>query len=56
MQEQPNNPPDGVKLAQMTEELVEHFGWEHLAYKVNINGFKHEPSIQSNLVLLYRTA
>lgn len=56
MQEQPNNPLHGVKLAQILEELVENYGWEHLAFKININCFKHEPSIKSSLVFLRRTA
>ncbi|MBM3917050.1 MAG: DUF2132 domain-containing protein [Sphingomonadales bacterium] len=56
MQEQPNNPLHGVKLAQILEELVENYGWEHMAFKVNINCFKHEPSIKSSLVFLRRTA
>ncbi|MFZ9587664.1 MAG: VF530 family DNA-binding protein, partial [Crocinitomicaceae bacterium] len=36
---QPNNPLHGIKLLTMLEELVEHFGWEHLAFKININCF-----------------
>jgi uncharacterized protein (DUF2132 family) len=56
MQEQPNNPLHGVKLAQILEELVENYGWEHLAFKININCFKHDPSIKSSLVFLRRTA
>lgn len=56
MQEQPNNPLHGIKLAQILEELVENYGWEHLAFKVNINCFKHDPSIKSSLVFLRRTA
>lgn len=56
MQEQPNNPLHGVKLSQILEELVENYGWEHLAFKININCFKHDPSIKSSLVFLRRTA
>lgn len=56
MQDQPNNPLHGVKLAQILEELVENYGWEHLAFKININCFKHDPSIKSSLVFLRRTA
>ena len=52
---QPNNPLHGVKLATIMEELVENYGWEHLAFKVNINCFKHDPSIKSSLVFLRRT-
>lgn len=52
---QPNNPLHGIKLVTMLEELVEHFGWEHLAFKININCFNHDPSIKSSLVFLRRT-
>jgi uncharacterized protein (DUF2132 family) len=52
---QPNNPLHGIKLATILEELVEHLGWEHLAFKININCFKHDPSIKSSLVFLRRT-
>ena len=54
-EQQPNNPLHGVKLATILEELVEHYGWEHLAFKVNINCFKNDPSIKSSLVFLRRT-
>lgn len=56
MQEQPNNPLHGVKLAQILDELVDYYGWEHMAFKVNINCFKNDPSIKSSLVFLRRTA
>jgi uncharacterized protein (DUF2132 family) len=52
---QPNNPLHGVKLADILETLVEHYGWEHMAFKVNINCFKNDPSIKSSLVFLRRT-
>jgi uncharacterized protein (DUF2132 family) len=55
MEEQPNNPLHGVKLTDILEELVNHYGWEHMALKVNINCFKHDPSIKSSLVFLRRT-
>jgi uncharacterized protein (DUF2132 family) len=52
---QPNNPLHGVKLETILETLVENYGWEHLSFKVNINCFKHDPSIKSSLVFLRRT-
>jgi uncharacterized protein (DUF2132 family) len=52
---QPNNPLHGVKLATLMEELVENYGWEHMANNININCFKHDPSIKSSLVFLRRT-
>lgn len=53
--EQPNNPLQGLKLETIVIKLVEHYGWEKLADKININCFKHEPSIKSSLVFLRRT-
>jgi uncharacterized protein (DUF2132 family) len=52
---QPNNPLHGVKLANILETLVDKYGWEHMFFKVNINCFKHDPSIKSSLVFLRRT-
>ena len=54
-QQQPNNPMHGVKLATVLEVLVDYYGWEHLSYKVNINCFKHDPSIKSSLTFLRKT-
>ncbi|PVW14263.1 VF530 family protein [Marixanthomonas spongiae] len=53
--EQPNNPMHGVKLQTILEVLKEHYGWEGLAKKVNINCFKNDPSIKSSLKFLRRT-
>ncbi len=53
--EQPNNPLHGVKLADILEALVEHYGWERLAMKININCFKDNPSIKSSLTFLRKT-
>lgn len=53
--EQPNNPLHGVKLKDMLETLVDHYGWESLAAKININCFKNDPSINSSLKFLRRT-
>ncbi len=55
MEVQPNNLLHGVKLADILSELVDNYGWEHMAFKVNINCFKHDPSIKSSLVFLRRT-
>jgi len=53
--EQPNNPLHGMKLATILEILVEHYGWNGLALKININCFKKDPSIKSSLKFLRRT-
>lgn len=54
-QEQLNNPLHGVKLATILEVLVEQYGWERLAMKININCFKDNPSINSSLKFLRKT-
>jgi len=53
--EQPNNPLHRVKLVDILEQLVEYYGWEQLAMKININCFKKDPSIKSCLKFLRRT-
>lgn len=55
IQEQPNNPLHGVKLLTILESLVDHYGWEQLALKININCFKKNPTIKSSLKFLRRT-
>lgn len=55
LEEQPNNPLHGVKLVTIIEVLVEHFGWENLATKININCFMKDPSVNSCLKFLRKT-
>ena len=52
---QPNNRLHGIRLEQIVEKLVEHYGWETLAEKININCFKNDPSVKSSLKFLRRT-
>lgn len=52
---QPNNPLHGVTLEKVVVMLVEHYGWEDLATKVNINCFKNDPSVKSSLKFLRKT-
>lgn len=54
-EEQLNNPLHGVKLAQILERLVEHYGWEYMAYRVNIRCFKYNPTMKSSLGFLRKT-
>jgi uncharacterized protein (DUF2132 family) len=51
-EQQVNNPLHGVKLAQILERLVEHYGWEYLAERVNIRCFKYNPTMKSSLGFL----
>lgn len=54
-QKQSNDPLHGVKLLNILEVLVENYGWEHLATKIDINCFKSDPSIKSSLTFLRKT-
>ncbi len=54
-QEQANNPLHGVKLVDMLEALVLHYGWEDMGYYIDIRCFNYEPSIKSSLKFLRRT-
>ena len=50
-----NNPLHGVKLAQLLERLVDYYGWEYLAERVNIRCFRYNPTMKSSLGFLRRT-
>lgn len=54
-EEQLNNPLHGVKLVDILERLVEHYGWEYLASRVNIRCFKYNPTMKSSLGFLRKT-
>jgi hypothetical protein len=51
-EEQLNNPVHGVKLVQILERLVEHYGWEYLADRVNIRCFMYNPTMKSSVRFL----
>jgi uncharacterized protein (DUF2132 family) len=53
--EQPNYPLHGITLESVVTRLQEHYGWDGLARRVNINCFKREPSIKSSLKFLRKT-
>jgi uncharacterized protein (DUF2132 family) len=55
MQEQPNNPTHGVKLQDMVSKLVEIYGWEGLADRINVRCFQVDPSLKSSLKFLRKT-
>jgi uncharacterized protein (DUF2132 family) len=52
---QPNNPLHGLTLESVVVRLVEHYGWDELAERININCFKNDPSVKSSLKFLRRT-
>ena len=53
--EQPNNPLHGITLEQLLHKLVDHFGWQELGQRININCFNSQPSIKSSLKFLRKT-
>ena len=55
-EEQINNPLHGVTLLAILELLVDTYGWEDLGKKINIKCFTSDPSIQSSLKFLRKTA
>jgi uncharacterized protein (DUF2132 family) len=55
MNENPNNPLHGVKLEMIITTLVEHFGWDELGKKINVNCFNYDPSVKSCLKFFRKT-
>ena len=55
-EEELNNPLHGVKLVEILERLVAHYGWEYLGERVNIRCFKYNPTMKSSLGFLRRMA
>ena len=55
MTEQKNNPLHVKTLQMILEELVLRYRWEGLAYHIDINCFKSNPSIKSSLTFLRKT-
>jgi len=53
--EQANNPLHGLTLAAVVTRLVEHYGWDGMAKRIDINCFKNDPSISSSLKFLRKT-
>lgn len=55
MSEQAKNPLHGITLEKLLTELVERYGWEGLAQRIDIRCFKSDPSIKSSLTFLRKT-
>ena len=49
------DPLHGLTLKAIVTDLVQHFGWEELAKRIDINCFKSNPSINSSLKFLRKT-
>jgi uncharacterized protein (DUF2132 family) len=54
-EQQPNNPVHGVKLADMLNYLIDVYGWDGLAARINVRCFKFDPSVNSSLAFLRKT-
>jgi uncharacterized protein (DUF2132 family) len=52
---QPENPLHGVTLENVVTRLMDHYGWDGLAQRIDINCFKIDPSIKSSLKFLRKT-
>lgn len=53
--EQSKDPLHGVTLEMIVTSLVDHYGWDGLASRININCFKSDPSVKSSLKYLRKT-
>ena len=53
--EQPNNPLHGLTLEMVVTRLMDHYGWDGLAQRIDINCFKSDPSVKSSLKFLRKT-
>ena len=51
-EQQSNNPLHGVTLEQIVNSLVEHYGWDALGKRINIQCFISDPSVKSSLKFL----
>ncbi|SFD16823.1 VF530 family DNA-binding protein [Algibacter pectinivorans] len=54
MESQPNNPLHGIKLEQIINDLVAHYGWEYMGTVVKIKCFTDNPTVKSSLKFLRR--
>ena len=52
---QANNPLHGLTLEKIITDLVAHYGWQGLSFRININCFKKDPSVKSSLKFLRKT-
>ena len=54
-EEQLSNPFHGVKLKQVLERLVAHYGWAYFGDRTNLRCFIYNPTMKSSLGFLRRT-
>jgi len=53
--EHPKDPLHGVTLETILRKLVNKYGWDGLAKRIDVNCFKKDPSISSSLKFLRKT-
>ncbi len=54
-EQQANNPLHGVVLEHIVNSLVDHYGWDELGKRINIQCFISDPSLKSSLKFLRKT-
>ncbi|WP_370678893.1 VF530 family DNA-binding protein [Comamonas sp. GB3 AK4-5] len=54
-EQQPRNPLHGITLERMLTDLVDFYGWDGMARRIQLHCFRVEPSITSSLRLLRKT-
>lgn len=52
---QANNPLHGKTLEDIVTSLADHYGWEELGRRINIQCFQSDPSVRSSLKFLRKT-
>jgi uncharacterized protein (DUF2132 family) len=52
---QPNNPLHEVTLEMVVTRLVDRYGWDGLAQRIDVNCFKSDPSVKSSLKFFRKT-
>ena len=50
-----NDPLHGLTLETILTRLVEKYGWDGLAKRIDVRCFRNDPSIKSSLTFLRRT-
>ena len=52
---QPRNPLHGLRLEDIINALVAHYGWADLAQRIPLRCFSSDPSVASSLKFLRKT-
>ncbi|OOQ60818.1 VF530 family protein [Mucilaginibacter pedocola] len=55
MDQKPKDPLHGKTLEAIINALVAYFGWAELGYRIRINCFLDNPSVNSSLKFLRKT-